>query len=220
LPKTPATVATGSFPTSVAVTPDGASAYVTNQDDNTVSQYSVDPVTGALSPKTPATVAAGFLPFDLAVTADGKHVYVSDIGDSFHGVGAVSQYSVDPSTGALSLMTPATIATGGAAKGLAVGPLPAPTKDPTFASVSCSPSVFAPGDAAACKATVTDAAGSGQRTPTGTVSFTTSGAGGFFGSPCTLAGRDASASCTVFFTSFARGGGRSRPAMAATPRTA
>ena len=58
---TPATVASGSNLGGVAVTPDGKSAYVTN-DATTVSQYSVDPLTGALSPKTPATVATGVNP--------------------------------------------------------------------------------------------------------------------------------------------------------------
>ncbi len=61
--------------------------------------------------------------------------------------------------------------------------------DPTSTSVSCSPSAFAAGDATVCKATVTDTAGTGQSTPTGTVSFSSSGAGNFGGSPCTLSGR-------------------------------
>ena len=77
---------------------------------------------------------------------------------------------------------------------------------PTTTSVSCSSSVFAPGDATVCRATVTDTAGSGQTAPTGNVSFTNSGTGRFFGSPCTLSGGGASASCAVVFTSFVRGG--------------
>ena len=77
---------------------------------------------------------------------------------------------------------------------------------PATTSVSCSSSVFAPGDATVCRATVTDTAGSGQTAPTGNVSFTNSGTGRFFGSPCTLSGGGASASCAVVFTSFVHGG--------------
>src|SRR5437588_9700604 len=64
---TPATVAAGSLPVGVAVTPDGKSAYVTNLASGSVSQYDIDALTGALSPKTPATVAAGTKPFGIAV---------------------------------------------------------------------------------------------------------------------------------------------------------
>jgi hypothetical protein len=64
-----------------------------------------------------------------------------------------------------------------------------------------------PGDGTACTATVTDAASNGQSAPTGTIGFARSGVGSFFGSPCTLTPRGGgSASCTVFFTSFPRGG--------------
>jgi hypothetical protein len=49
---------------------------------------------------------------------------------------------------------------------------------PTSTSVSCSPSVFAPGGATVCSATVTDTASSRQSTPTGTVSFSNSALGG------------------------------------------
>jgi hypothetical protein len=79
-------------------------------------------------------------------------------------------------------------------------------KHVTATAVSCSPNTFAPGDATVCTATVTDTASGEQSTPTGTVSFTNSGAGGFGGSPCTLAGSGASASCAVFFGSFPRSG--------------
>jgi hypothetical protein len=77
---------------------------------------------------------------------------------------------------------------------------------PTSTSVSCSPSVFAPGGATVCSATVTDTASSGQSTPTGTVSFSNSAVGSLYGSPCTLKGSGASASCAVLFASFPRGG--------------
>jgi DNA-binding beta-propeller fold protein YncE len=69
------TVRAGTSPaarTSIALTPDGKNAYVANNGDD-VTQYNVDPVTGALSPKGPATVVAGPSPVDVAVTPDGKN---------------------------------------------------------------------------------------------------------------------------------------------------
>jgi DNA-binding beta-propeller fold protein YncE len=196
-PKTPATVPAGSEPNEIAVTPDGKNVYVTDIQDDTVSQYDVGP-TGALTPKTPATVQAGNGPYDIAVSPDGLSAYVTDFDDS-----TVFQFNVGAG-GRLTAKTPATVAAGLEPAGIAVTPLP--RVHATATTVSCSPSVFAPGDATVCKATVTDTASAGQTTPTGTVSFTNSGAGRFFGSPCTLSGSGASASCAVFFTSFPRGG--------------
>jgi DNA-binding beta-propeller fold protein YncE len=116
-PYSPATVAGGVHPLGVAVTPDGKSAYATNEVDRTVSQYDVNPLTGALAPKTPATVAAGERPFRVAVTPDGKHAYVTNIDDD-----TVSQYDVNPSTGALSPKTPATVAAVADPWGVAITP--------------------------------------------------------------------------------------------------
>jgi DNA-binding beta-propeller fold protein YncE len=114
-PLSPATVAAGSFPNGVTVTPDGKSAFVTNNSSNTVSQYDVDPRSGALSPKTPATVATNFGPIGIAVAPDGKSAYVADaeypVPPDFRSIGTVSQYDIDPGSGALSPKTPATVAT-------------------------------------------------------------------------------------------------------------
>ena len=72
--------------------------------------------------------------------------------------------------------------------------------NPTKTSVTCSPSTVVAGNATTCTATVTDTAGS-PTTPSGTVSFSSSpGPGGFTGSPCTLSGSGASASCSVTYT--------------------
>jgi 6-phosphogluconolactonase len=119
-PKTPASVAAGTFPHGVAVSPDGKSAYVTNAFDNTVSQYDIG-AGGRLKPNTPASVGTGGFPLGVAVSPDGKSVYVTN--DEFPG-GTVSQYSIDPRSGALSPKTPATVATGGGPAGIAVTPLP------------------------------------------------------------------------------------------------
>jgi DNA-binding beta-propeller fold protein YncE len=109
------TVASGASPFSVAVTPDGASVYVANANDNTVSEYDVA-ADGALTPKTPATIKTGKSPIAIAVNPDGKSVYVVDDHDN-----TVSQYDVGPG-GVLSPTIPATVATGGSPADIAVSP--------------------------------------------------------------------------------------------------
>ncbi len=51
-PGNPATVATGSKPTSIAIRSDDSWVFVTNHDSQSLSQYSVTPSTGALAPET------------------------------------------------------------------------------------------------------------------------------------------------------------------------
>jgi Putative Ig domain/Lactonase, 7-bladed beta-propeller len=105
-------------PVVLAVSPDGKSAYVTNQNENTVSQYTIEP-SGALSPKTPATVATGASPQGVAVSPDGASAYVTNRSDN-----TVSQYAIDPLSGALSPQTPASVAAPNSPVGVTVGPLP------------------------------------------------------------------------------------------------
>jgi Bacterial Ig-like domain (group 3) len=77
-------------------------------------------------------------------------------------------------------------------------PVIPPAKDSSVTIVSCSPGTVAVGHATTCAATVSDVAGP---TPTGTVSFATSGAGSFGpGASCVLSGIEASSHCSVTFT--------------------
>jgi DNA-binding beta-propeller fold protein YncE len=104
-PKSPATVPAGDGPVGIAVSPDGHSVYVPNNDSTDVSQYTVG-AGGALSPKSPATVPAGLFPSGgVAVSPDGNQVFVALNG------GAVAQYAVGTG-GALSPENPATVAAG------------------------------------------------------------------------------------------------------------
>src|ERR1700694_197925 len=96
----------GNVPVDIAVTLDGKNAYVSNLND-TVAQFSIDPLSDLLSPKTPTTVATGSLPYFIAVSPNSKNAYVTNDGDH-----DVSQYSIDPVTGALSPLTPATVGAG------------------------------------------------------------------------------------------------------------
>ena len=81
------------------------------------------------------------------------------------------------------------------------------TPHSTATSVSCSPDTVLAGSPATCSATVSDAASTGQTSPSGTVSFGTSGPGAF--SPtnsCTLvAASSSTASCSVLYTPASNG---------------
>jgi DNA-binding beta-propeller fold protein YncE len=118
--KNPPSAATGNSPFGVAVNPDGRSVYVTNASDNNVSQYDVGP-DGALSPKSRATVPVGIQPQYLVVSPNGKSAYVINAGD-YPSPGSVSQYDIDPGSGALSPKTPRTVALDGNPRGIAVTP--------------------------------------------------------------------------------------------------
>lgn len=107
----------GRGPTAIAVAPGGLSLYVADSSGNTVSQYSVDAATGALTPDIPPTVATGAQPSGIALSPDGKHAYVTNMFDN-----TVSQYGIDAFTGQLTPMSPATVATGTEPFGIAVTP--------------------------------------------------------------------------------------------------
>jgi len=112
-PLSPSTVASGlsarSGPDSVITDPTGQYVYVANTD-STVSQYTIG-TGGALTPMTPATIGAGVDTCSFgtasAVTIDptGRYVYV------VNGGGTLSQYTIGGS-GALTAMSPATVAAG------------------------------------------------------------------------------------------------------------
>ena len=88
------------------MSPDGASVYLTNGGNDSVSQYDAG-AGGALTPKSPPTVAAGANPIGVAVSPDGGSVYVANfIGGNFGGT--VSQYDVGPG-GALTPKSPPTV---------------------------------------------------------------------------------------------------------------
>ncbi|WBP85190.1 Ig-like domain repeat protein [Kitasatospora cathayae] len=99
------TVAVGSFPTGVAITPDGLHAYVTNEGDNTVS------VIATATNTVTATIPVGSGPFDVAITPDGLHAYVTNEGGN-----SVSVIATATNT------TVATIPVGSGPFGVAVAP--------------------------------------------------------------------------------------------------
>ena len=114
-PLSPFTVAAGSHPGAITVSPDAKSVYVVNQGDDTVTQYTINSTTGQLSAKL--RVATGPNPSAIAVSSDGKSAYVTN-----HTNSTVSQYTIDSTTGQLSPKTPATIGAGNNPLAIALSP--------------------------------------------------------------------------------------------------
>ena len=113
-PLTPSTVPTGPFPYTIAVDPQGTSAYATSSASE-VSQYTINRITGQLTPKSPPTVATGSGgTAAIAFTPDGTSAYV--VGTN------ISQYNIDATTGDLTPKSPATVATPPNPEPIAVSP--------------------------------------------------------------------------------------------------
>jgi 6-phosphogluconolactonase (cycloisomerase 2 family) len=119
-----ANVSTGlySSPEAVAVDPSGRFAYAVNEDDATVSMFTIDSSTGILIPTTPATVFTGPIPFDITVDPSGKFAYVpnNDSG-GVDGFG-ISQYTIDSVTGVLTPNDPSAVGAGNGPTSVAVDP--------------------------------------------------------------------------------------------------
>jgi 6-phosphogluconolactonase (cycloisomerase 2 family) len=86
-------VAAGKHPISIVIHPSGKYAYVTNQNGNSISQYTLSE-NGELMPMTPATVASLVTPVSIAIEASGKYAYVSNISSN-----NVSLFAIDENGG-------------------------------------------------------------------------------------------------------------------------
>jgi uncharacterized repeat protein (TIGR02543 family) len=117
---TPSTVVSGDTanggngPVSIAIDPSGKWAYVANGSSNTLSQYSIG-ADGTFSALTPFLVATGgktgagsASDVKIASTSSGEYVYVANYFD-----GTIAQYSINPTTGILSQLTPFLASTSG-----------------------------------------------------------------------------------------------------------
>jgi 6-phosphogluconolactonase (cycloisomerase 2 family) len=91
--------------------------YVTNEYTFTVSAYSVDASTGALTPIAGSPFAAGAHPYSVAVNPAGTFAYVANSGDN-----TVSAYSIDVTTGALTPVAGSPFPTGGFPISVTVNP--------------------------------------------------------------------------------------------------
>jgi len=95
---------------SVAASPTGNYVYVPNPATNTISGYSVDPSAASLLQVLPNSPFANICgasaatttcsPFGATVDPGGKFLYIANFGSA-----AISQYTIDSSTGALTTLT-------------------------------------------------------------------------------------------------------------------
>jgi 6-phosphogluconolactonase (cycloisomerase 2 family) len=127
LPLSPATVPTGSQPNDIVVDPSGRFVYVANSDINasSISQYTIG-ANGLLTPMSPATVPTGTEPWSITIDAKGQNAYVPNRNNKLPP-GTVSHYTIDQTTGALTLAVPVAPATnpttaGTGATSLAIDP--------------------------------------------------------------------------------------------------
>jgi len=95
-------------PYSIAVDPSGKFAYVPSEGGpapTTVSIYTIDATTGALTPT--GMIAGAGRAVSVTVHPSGKFAYVTDISNGFPGENNnVSMYTIDPTTGNLTSIGP------------------------------------------------------------------------------------------------------------------
>lgn len=115
-------IATGAGPIAISIHPSGKFAYAVNQISNSVSGYSIDPVSGALSrmdmngSAVGTTIPTRRSPLSIAITPDGGYAYVANADEADAticltalGCGSVSAYRIDATTGVFTAITdPAT----------------------------------------------------------------------------------------------------------------
>lgn len=113
---TQATIATGTLPYAVVVDPTGQFAYVANYTSNTISAYTIDPITGALT-SVGAAVAAGTGPSSIAIDPTGTCALVANnTSDN------IKSYTINTTTGALGLASTVAGAALSAPRSVAVDP--------------------------------------------------------------------------------------------------
>ncbi|HZQ93660.1 MAG TPA: beta-propeller fold lactonase family protein [Candidatus Sulfotelmatobacter sp.] len=88
-------------PGPIAVDPYGNNVYVVGTLSNTVSGFKISAITGALTAMNPAVVATGPEPRSIAIRGDDNWMFVAN-----HSGPSVSQYSIVPATGVLTVAAP------------------------------------------------------------------------------------------------------------------
>ncbi len=129
-PTTPAFVSTMlpgellSQPGFLTVDPTGHFLYVSSTDSvgATVSMYAINQTTGLLTPTTPATVTTDGIPFQVTVAPSDKFAYVVNNFTGSGGSDAVTQFTVDPTTGVLTENPSGAVSAGNQPTAIAVDP--------------------------------------------------------------------------------------------------
>jgi 6-phosphogluconolactonase (cycloisomerase 2 family) len=113
-------LATGELPQSITIDPSGKFVYVANQTSNNISAYTINGDTGALTPVPSSPFTSGLDPGSVAIDPTGRFAYVNNLDDSPGG--DVFGYTIDPTTGALTLMSDSPFLVGSGAFALAIAP--------------------------------------------------------------------------------------------------
>ncbi|MHB8455872.1 MAG: beta-propeller fold lactonase family protein [Acidiferrobacterales bacterium] len=111
--------ATGREPGSIAITPSGTFAYVTNNGSSNVSAYRISATTGVLTPVEGSPFAAPENPAAITVSPAGTIAYVVSAG-AYLSIGTVSAYRINASTGALTPVAGSAITAGKAPKAITI----------------------------------------------------------------------------------------------------
>jgi 6-phosphogluconolactonase (cycloisomerase 2 family) len=85
-------------PGPLVVDPFGNNVYVVGTLSNTVSAFKISPISGSITALNPATVATGLQPTSIAIRGDDNWMFVTNFNAA-----TVSQYSIVPATGALTV---------------------------------------------------------------------------------------------------------------------
>lgn len=91
-------------PTGIAVDPSNRFVYVANEGDNRVYQFHIRRRNGNLVPIGKGSVSdgAGSRPQQIAIAPQGGFAYITNAGTGKGGEGSISQYTIDPNSGALT----------------------------------------------------------------------------------------------------------------------
>ncbi len=95
----------------VAVEPTGRFAYALDRDDGTISAYSINVISGALSLVQSVALGVGTSPRSAAIDPSGKFLYIANFGVS-NFTSTVSAYTIDPVTGFLTAISGSPFAAG------------------------------------------------------------------------------------------------------------
>lgn len=88
----------------IVVDPYGNDVYVVGTLSNTLSGFKISPVSGSITAFNPATVATGQGPVSMTIRGDDNWMFVANYGTIAQGGSTVSQYSISPATGELSVL--------------------------------------------------------------------------------------------------------------------
>jgi 6-phosphogluconolactonase (cycloisomerase 2 family) len=99
--------ATGAAPLGLAVDPSGKFVFVANQSSNNVSVFAINAANGALTPVAGSPFSGVATPFGVTVDPSAAFLFVSSFDGGTGAGNTVTTFSIDPSTGALSLADPA-----------------------------------------------------------------------------------------------------------------